>query len=144
MQREMSRVLTKTDRIVSALKTGTFEGVQELTNSLVQDAIQNYNYDDSIEVGDSLWDDLTVGFGAGALVDGVSVGFANRRNRAMRGSLEEKELELREKEEEQRANYYQESEKVLREIERNNRLAREAAAIEGRVIPAGRTGCGIG
>tara|TARA_R100001126_G_C4887534_1_gene183401 strand:- start:52 stop:7359 length:7308 start_codon:yes stop_codon:yes gene_type:complete len=135
VQREMSRVLTKTDRIVSALKTGTFEGVQELTNSLVQDAIQNYNYDDSIEVGDSLWDDLTVGFGAGALVDGVSVGFANRRNRAMRDSLEEKELELREKEEEQRANYYQESEKVLREIERDNRLAREAAAIEGRVIP---------
>ncbi len=125
IQRQMSRVMNSTDRVVSALKTGTVEATQEAVNSLLQDTIQSGMYDDSIEIGDSLWDDLTVGFGAGALVDGISVGVANRRNRIMRQSLEEKEVELREEEEEQRENYYQAADKARREAERDDRLRRE-------------------
>ena len=125
IQRQMSRVMNGTDRVVSALKTGVVEATQEAVNSLLQDTIQSGMYDDSIEIGDSLWDDLTVGFGAGALVDGVSVGVANRRNRIMRQALEEKEAELRDQEEEQRENYYQAADKARREAETDDRLRRE-------------------
>ncbi len=125
LQKEMSRVLTGTERVTSALKTGVIEATQEAVNSLLQDMIQAGFYDDTIEVGDSLWDDLTVGFGAGALFDGVSVGVANRRNKAMRQALEEKELQIREQEEQQRDRYYEEADRARREAEIDARLGKE-------------------
>ncbi len=131
LSKEVSRVMTGMDRVRSSLSTGMKEGIQEAANSLAQDAIQYGMYDDNIEVGDTLWDDFTVGFGAGTLVDGISVGVANRRNKIVQSSLEEKEGELRKQEEVFTEIYYQEAEKARRQAENDARLAREDDYIKG-------------
>ena len=131
LSKEVSRVMNGMERVKSSLGTGAKEGLQEVVNSLAQDAIQVGMYDDSIEVGESLWDDFTVGFGAGALVDGVSVGVANRRNRIVQSSLEEKEAVLREEEENQREIYYSKADIARHKAELREKLSKESEYQEG-------------
>jgi hypothetical protein len=65
------------DPIRSAIKTGTLEGVQEVTASLMQDAIQYGIYDENVPFGESMWDDFTIGAASGALVDAITTGMFN-------------------------------------------------------------------
>ena len=136
------------EAVRSAVKTGSQEAIQEAVASVAQDAIQNYTYDDSVSFTDSLWDDLTVGFGAGATVDAITTGLFNRRARISRQIEQQKEAELRVKEEESRQFFLdqadaakeklrqqeiaaqEEAEANLRKDARDRRLAGEMAAIE--------------
>jgi hypothetical protein len=84
------------DAIRSAIKTGTLEGVQEVTASLMQDAIQYGIYDENVPFGDSLWDDFTIGAASGALVDAITTGMFNRRSRLSREIELDREKLIRE------------------------------------------------
>lgn len=56
-------------RIESAVKTGLLEGGQELAAGLMQDATEKGLYNPDLEIGESAWDDLTVGGAVGATAD---------------------------------------------------------------------------
>lgn len=56
-------------RIESAVKTGLLEGGQELAAGLAQDATEKGLYNPDLEIGESAWDDLTVGGAVGATAD---------------------------------------------------------------------------
>ena len=118
------------EAVRSAVKTGSQEAIQEAVASVAQDAVQNYTYDDSVSFTDSLWDDLTVGFGAGATVDAITTGLFNRRARISRQIEQEKEAELRAKEEEAREFFLDRAEEAKVKQERDERLAAEMSELE--------------
>jgi len=94
------------DMVSSALKTGTMEGAQEVAASLMQDAIQMGIYDENIPVGESLWDEFTVGAAAGALVDAATTGMFRRRGGLSRDVERQREELIRQEEERQREKYF--------------------------------------
>lgn len=94
------------DMVSSALKTGTIEGAQEVAASLMQDAIQMGIYDENIPVGESLWDEFTVGAAAGALVDAATTGMFRRRGGLSRDVERQREELIRQEEERQREKYF--------------------------------------
>ena len=57
------------DFIYGAAKQGGSEGAQEAVAGIFQDVIQSGIYDPSIDIGDSMFSDFTVGGGVGAIVD---------------------------------------------------------------------------
>ena len=57
------------NKIKSALVTGTAEAVQEASAGVLQDAIEKGFYNEELTVGESLFDDLTVGGAVGAFAD---------------------------------------------------------------------------
>tara|TARA_R110002012_G_scaffold2497_1_gene12049 strand:+ start:1678 stop:9723 length:8046 start_codon:yes stop_codon:yes gene_type:complete len=88
-------------RITSAAKTGGVEGVQEVTAGLLQDFTARGLYDPNTPVGESAWDDLTVGGAVGAAADLVVNYAAGRRKAAIDQASLARERELREEEEAQ-------------------------------------------
>jgi len=84
-------------RLRSALMSGTVEGVQEVTASLLQDAVEKGVYNEALEVGGgNLMDDFTVGGAVGAGADLVLNAVAGRRNKDAFKSSEEAERKKRE------------------------------------------------
>jgi len=85
----------------SALGTGAVEAVQETVAGIAQDAVAQNLYDPNTPIGQSWWDDATVGGAVGATADLVVNYAAGRRKAALNQASLEKERELREAEEAQ-------------------------------------------
>jgi hypothetical protein len=127
------------DPIRSAIKTGTLEGVQEVTASLMQDAIQYGIYDENVPFGESMWDDFTIGAASGALVDAITTGMFNRRSRLSREIELDREKLIREEEERQREDYYNKvalAEESLKERDIQNQLDAIAAQEDAELAAA--------
>jgi hypothetical protein len=127
------------DAIRSAIKTGTLEGVQEVTASLMQDAIQYGIYDENVPFGESMWDDFTIGAASGALVDAITTGMFNRRSRLSREIELDREKLIRETEEREREDYYNRvalAEESLKERDIQNQLDAIAAQEDAELAAA--------
>jgi hypothetical protein len=127
------------DPIRSAIKTGTLEGVQEVTASLMQDAIQYGIYDENVPFGESMWDDFTIGAASGALVDAITTGMFNRRSRLSREIELDREKLIRETEEREREDYYNKvalAEESLKERDVQSQLAAIAAQEDAELAAA--------
>jgi hypothetical protein len=127
------------DPIRSAIKTGTLEGVQEVTASLMQDAIQYGIYDENVPFGESMWDDFTIGAASGALVDAITTGMFNRRSRLSREIELDREKLIRETEEREREDYYNRvalAEESLKERDIQNQLDAIAAQEDAELAAA--------
>ena len=84
--------------VTSALRTGAMEGTQEVMAGLAQNAIQDGVYSDNVNYTESLWDDFTVGAGAGALLDAMTNGVNRRRSKILIESEREREQAFRDEE----------------------------------------------
>ena len=84
--------------VTSALRTGAMEGTQEVMAGLAQNAIQDGVYSDNVNYTESLWDDFTVGAGAGALLDAMTNGVNRRRSKILIESEREREQTFRDEE----------------------------------------------
>ena len=78
-------------RLKSALVSGGVEGLQEVTASILQDAVERGVYNESLPFNDSLLDDFTVGGAVGAFAD-LAVSAAAGRGRDRRNIVAEREL----------------------------------------------------
>ena len=121
--REINKIKDGYQRLSSAVREGSVEAFQEAGAGLAQDAIQFGMYDEDVSFGDSLWDDVTVGGGAGALLDLIATGSANRRSRITREVEEEKEKQLRKQEDIQVEEYYDRADKAKLAFEVNKAFA---------------------
>ncbi len=81
-------VLDVAARIRSALTTGTAEAIQETMASIAQDAVARGVYSDEVPIGESMYDDFTVGGGTGAIADLLIRGFVGRRPIANKYALD--------------------------------------------------------
>jgi hypothetical protein len=127
------------DAIRSVIKTGTGEGIQEVTSGLLMDAIQYGLYDENVPFGESMWDDFTIGAASGALVDAVTTGMFNRRSRLSREVELDREKLIREEEERQREDYYNKvalAEESLKERDVQSQLAAIAAQEDAELAAA--------
>ena len=85
------------ERITSALATGGVEALQETMAGIAQDAVARGMYSDEIEIGDSAFDDFTVGGAVGFTADLLLRGIAGRSRIGGTYDLEqEKEARLQE------------------------------------------------
>lgn len=107
--------------VTSALRTGGIEGTQEVAASLMQNAIEDGVYSDNVNYTESLWDDFTVGAGAGALLDAMTNGVNRRRSRAVLEAEREREQAFRDEE-------AAASQELFDRAEQAKRLAEEDAA----------------
>ena len=114
--------------ITSMIRTGALEGTQEVAASLAQSAVEDLVYSDDVTYGDTLWDDFTVGAGAGALLDAITTGVYKRRAKAMRESEVEKEAALREYEAEATERFFDKAEKAKEAAELNEKFRKENEA----------------
>lgn len=80
-------------RIESAVKTGGIEAVQELGAGLAQDFTSRGMYDPDIQIGESAWDDLTIGGAVGATADLLVNYAAGRKAKSAEQVREEAGLE---------------------------------------------------
>jgi hypothetical protein len=127
------------DAIRSVIKTGTGEGIQEVTSGLLMDAIQYGLYDENVPFGESMWDDFTIGAASGALVDAITTGMFNRRSRLSREIELDREKLIREEEERQREDYYNKvalAEESLKERDIQNQLDAIAAQEDAELAAA--------
>jgi hypothetical protein len=127
------------DAIRSVIKTGTGEGIQEVTSGLLMDAIQYGLYDENVPFGESMWDDFTIGAASGALVDAITTGMFNRRSRLSREVELDREKLIREEEERQREDYYNKvalAEESLKERDVQSQLAAIAAQEDAELAAA--------
>jgi hypothetical protein len=127
------------DAIRSVIKTGTGEGIQEVTSGLLMDAIQYGLYDENVPFGESMWDDFTIGAASGALVDAITTGMFNRRSRLSREVELDREKLIREEEERQREDYYNKvalAEESLKERDIQNQLDAIAAQEDAELAAA--------
>jgi hypothetical protein len=127
------------DAIRSVIKTGTGEGIQEVTSGLLMDAIQYGIYDENVPFGESMWDDFTIGAASGALVDAITTGMFNRRSRLSREVELDREKLIREEEERQREDYYNKvalAEESLKERDIQNQLDAIAAQEDAELAAA--------
>ena len=89
--------LSVSERITSALATGGVEALQETMAGIAQDAVARGMYSDEIEIGDSAFDDFTVGGAVGFTADLILRGVAGRSKIGGTYDLEqEKEARLQE------------------------------------------------
>jgi len=114
---------TIVERVGSALRTGTAEGLQELGAGLLQDATELNLYNPDLQIGESAWDDLTIGGSVGAAADLILNYAAGRRARTLHEASFAEEQDISEFEE---AEAQLREEKEAREQER--RQARSAQA----------------
>ena len=84
------------DRIKSALGTGGVEAVQEAVAGLSQDLIEKNIYNEELPIGESLYDDFTVGGAVGFVSDLVLNAAAGRRRGVSSETEREYERKLRE------------------------------------------------
>ena len=120
--------------VTSMIKAGAFEGAQEVAASLAQSAVEDAVYSDEVTYGDTLWDDFTVGAGAGALLDAITTGVYRRRANTMRESEVEKEAALRASEVEAAESFYEDAERAKSIAEKTEQAQRKAevdAVLEG-------------
>ena len=120
--------------VKSMMRAGAFEGAQEVVASLAQSAVEDAVYSDEVTYGDTLWDDFTVGAGAGALLDAITTGVYRRRANAMRESEVEKEAALRASEAEAAESFYEDAERAKVVAEKTDQAQRKAeldAVLEG-------------
>ena len=87
-------------RLLSGLKSGGFEGLQEVTANIAQNAIERGIYNENLAVDKSMInaltsDEFTVGAASGFLADMVLTSVALRRNRYASQAEKEREGELR-------------------------------------------------
>ena len=82
-------------RIKSALATGGVEAVQEATAGLAQDLIEKGIYNENLPIGESLYDDFTVGGAVGFVSDLVLNAAAGRRRSVSRETEEARERQTR-------------------------------------------------
>jgi len=85
------------ERLSSALRTGSLEGIQEVAASIAQDGIEQGVYNEALEIGGgNLFDDFTIGGAVGAGADLLLNAVAGRRNKKAFESAQEAEGKLRE------------------------------------------------
>ena len=87
-------------RILSGLKSGGFEGLQEVTANIAQNAVERGVYNENLAVDDSMInaltsDEFTVGAASGFVADIVLTSIALRRNRYATQAEKDYEGELR-------------------------------------------------
>jgi hypothetical protein len=92
-------------RLMSAAKSGGFEGLQEVSANIAQNAIERGFYNENLPVNKSLYDafasdEFTVGAASGFVADLVLNSIANRRGRGASQADKEYESKLREDKEE--------------------------------------------
>jgi SAM-dependent methyltransferase len=114
------------DRVRSAIQSGSTEAIQEVVAGVAQDAIQRGIYDESATLGDTLWDDFTVGGAVGAVADYISTGAAKRRSAVTREVELDREKKFREEEEKQLQDLYDKGDSSERSEQ--NRIARKELA----------------
>lgn len=78
-------------RLSNALGSGSVEAVQEVTSGLAQDVVEKKLYNPDLPVGQTAWDDLTLGGAAGATADLLLNAMAGRRITGI--TAEQRELE---------------------------------------------------
>ena len=117
--------------LTSMFKTGALEGAQEVAASLAQSAVEDLVYSDDVTYGDTLWDDFTVGAGAGALLDAITTGVFRRRAGAMLDADVEKEQKLRDLEAQDAERFFNQAEQAKADAEEAaaRRLQEEADAV---------------
>ena len=120
------------ERLGSALRTGVGEGVQEVTASIFQDAVEQGVYNEALEIGGgNLKDDFTIGAAIGSGADLVLNAVAGRRNKGAFESAKQAEQEKRDALEEaqnQRQELVSQDLDVQEGIDAQQRLDIEAAA----------------
>ncbi len=114
------------DRVRSAIQSGSTEAIQEVVAGVAQDAIQRGIYDENATLGDTLWDDFTVGGAVGAFADYISTGAAKRRSAITREVELEREKKFREEEDKQLQDLYDKADSAERSEQ--NRIARKELA----------------
>ena len=111
------------NRIASALRSGRNEAIQEVLAGVAQDAIQFGIYDEDASIGDTWWDDLTIGGGSAALIDYISTGVAKRRSALTRDIEVQRERELRAEEAQQLEQYYDQAEAQKKDLQKRKARA---------------------
>ncbi len=96
-------------RLKNALKSGSAEGVQEVSAGLMQDAIEKGLYNPELPVGESAWEEFTLGGAAGATADLLMNAMVGRRRSALTEQERAREMQARAREQEL----------LQREVERN-------------------------
>jgi len=91
------------DIITNALVSGGKEAAQEVVAGIAQDAVEKGFYNDNLEIGNTFWDDLTLGGAAGATFNLVLNAAGARRQRISNEAQIDFEISLREKENQQAA-----------------------------------------
>ena len=117
----------------SAAAQGFAEGSQELAAGLAQDAVELGLYNENALMGETMWDDFTLGASAGAIMDAITTGVMGRRSRLTKRIERIREAGLREKESDSRERYFDiaEAAKAQIEAERVALIRQEALAAEG-------------
>lgn len=92
---QKSRIL---DLLQKSIRGGAEEAVQEGLSGLAQDLVEQQVYNENLPVGQSFWDDLTVGGAVGAFADFVVNAAAGRRSFMTTQAQREYEAQARERE----------------------------------------------
>ena len=122
----------------SALYSGLGEGLQEVGQSLVNNAIEDGVYaEEGVNYGESLWDDFTVGAGAGALLDAATTGVYRRRSRATKDAEIEREQQFREEEAAASEAFYDRADRAKTAAEMGPRLEAELSLQQEQALIAG-------
>lgn len=85
-------------RLKSALSSGSAEAVQEVSAGFAQDALEKGLYNENLEMGQTAWDEFTLGGAAGMTADLVMNSIIGRRSRGISDQETERERQARENE----------------------------------------------
>ena len=126
------------ERLSSALRSGTEEGLQEVSASIAQDAIQKNVYDPNFEIaGGNLFEEFTIGGAIGAGADLVLNAAAGRRNNAASASAFESEKKIREQQDQaikDREKILSQDLEIQKTLDAEQRLQAEANRESNRVL----------
>lgn len=102
------------------------EGTQEAISGLLQDAVQKniVAYDPDIEMGESLWDDFTMGGASAFTLDLLTNAFIKKRGSITKDAELEREAQFREEEEQQNTYFSDQAEQRKSQIEQERRKRR--------------------
>lgn len=89
------------DMITNALVAGGQEAAQEAIAGILQDATEKGFYNENLQIGQTFWDDLTLGGAAGATFNLILNAAGARRQRISNEAQMDFEAELREQEDQQ-------------------------------------------
>jgi SAM-dependent methyltransferase len=81
-------------RLKSALGSGSVEAIQEVSAGFAQDVLEKNLYNENLQMGQSAWDELTLGGAAGFTADLVLNAFVGRRRTGMTGQQKALEEEI--------------------------------------------------
>jgi hypothetical protein len=130
---DKSRIL---DLLQRSIRGGAEEAVQEAGAGLLQDLTERGVYNEKMPIGQSLWDDLTVGGAVGAFTDFVVNAAAGRRSFMTTEAQREYEAKAREREQ---ANIEKIRASLAAEAERRANRQADPAAF-GRAAEAAQAG----